>query len=796
MPAREMRVHTDLAFDVSSYFSDPDGDSLTFVATSSDVRIVAASISGAGMRMEGGGRGEATVTVTATDTEGLSAEQRFGVTILNRAPEPVGTMPAREMRVHTDLAFDVSSYFSDPDGDSLTFVATSSDVRIVAASISGAGMRMEGGGRGEATVTVTATDTEGLSAEQRFEVTILNRAPEPVGTIPAAEPEVGDIVTLEVSRYFFDLGDSLTYTAASSDEGVVTVSLSDDVLRMTGVRRGRAAVTLTATDTEGLSAEQTVLVSVATSQRGALVALYDSAGGPRWWRNDNWLTDAPLEDWYGVRTDKHGNVVSLFLARNNLIGRIPARIGDLTELRVLVISNSYGLDFGPIPPEIGELTSLERLSLFGTGLTGDFSSLFVNLKNLKHLNLGRTRITGVLPPGIANLKALRYLNLSWTRILGAIPAEIGELSALDFLDLSYSGFSGAIPPQLGELSALEWLNLSRSGFTGNIPAELGELSALTHLRLGGNELTGVIPPEIGGLSSLGSLHLENNRLRGTIPAELGDLSQLRILQLTDNELSGALPVDLSGLEALEELHLAGNTALDGPLPLSFTALTDLRLIMADGTALCTPADSDFRAWLEGIPNRRVKNCGEMPSAAYLIQSVQSRDYPVPLVAGKEALLRVFVTGSKATAQPIPPVRARFYLNGTESYTVTIPAGSTAIPTSIDESSLANSSNARIPPEFVQPGLQLVIEVDPEGTLKGELGVARRIPKEGRLALDVAIMPPFDLTVIPFLWEEDPDSAILGITERMAEQEEDHELFHPTYDALPIKDFNPDPALRG
>ena len=44
----------------------------------------------------------------------------------------------------------------------------------------------------------------------------------------------------------------------------------------------------------------------------------------------------------------------------------------------------------------------------------------------------------------------------------------------------------------------------------------------------------------------------------------------------------------------------------------------------------------------------------------------------------------------------------------------------------------------------------------------ELGVAARIPDEGRLEAEVESVPAFELTVIPFLWEEDPDSAILEI----------------------------------
>ena len=45
--------------------------------------------------------------------------------------------------------------------------------------------------------------------------------------------------------------------------------------------------------------------------------------------------------------------------------------------------------------------------------------------------------------------------------------------------------------------------------------------------------------------------------------------------------------------------------------------------------------------MSGVPKQRVGNCGAATSAAaYLTQAVPSRDHPVPLVAGDDALLRI------------------------------------------------------------------------------------------------------------------------------------------------------------
>ena len=50
------------------------------------------------------------------------------------------------------------------------------------------------------------------------------------------------------------------------------------------------------------------------SDRAALVALYESTDGPNWVNSENWLTDAPLGEWYGVDTDRSGRVRRLDLS--------------------------------------------------------------------------------------------------------------------------------------------------------------------------------------------------------------------------------------------------------------------------------------------------------------------------------------------------------------------------------------------------------------------------------------------------------------------------------------------------
>ena len=471
------------------------------------------------------------------------------------------------------------------------------------------------------------------------------------------------------------------------------------------------------------------------SDREILEVLYHATGGPNWINTDNWLTDAPLREWHGVWADSEDRVIGLSLLGNGLTGSIPAELGSLVKLVGLTLR--WDELTGTIPPELGNLVKLERLSLYDNGLTG------------------------------------------------SIPPELGKLTSLVSLNLEFNHLSGTVPKELGNIVSLKWLSLNGNELEGTIPPELGNLVDLEILGLDWNHLTGSIPPQLGKLTSLESLRLRANKLSGTIPEELGGLGGLQALILASNNLSGPLPSSFGGLTSLKELGVARNGALSGPLPSSLTNLRSLERLVAGGTGLCIPGDAVFIDWISTIQFSWVARCSADASAAYLTQAVQSREFPVPLVAGDEALLRVFPTAAQSTSVGIPAVRARFYNDGRETHIENIPAKSTPIPTSVDESNLANSANATIPGRLIQPGLEMVIEIDPDGTLDSTLGVSKRIPETGRLAVEVHEMPVLDLTVIPFVWTETQDSSIVDLIRAMAADPENHEMLEATRTLLPV-----------
>ena len=158
----------------------------------------------------------------------------------------------------------------------------------------------------------------------------------------------------------------------------------------------------------------------------------------------NWWADIPMTAWEGIK-----------------IEGMPRRVTEVVF--------QYQRLTGIIPPELGELTGLRRLSLRGNFLTGQ------------------------IPPELGNLSHLEVLNLSDSQLTGEIPPELNQLSSLNELVLSENQLTGQIFPGIGNLKELEWLELHSNSLEGEIPGELGSIPNLEILELYGNLFTGCLP---------------------------------------------------------------------------------------------------------------------------------------------------------------------------------------------------------------------------------------------------------------------------------------------------------------
>ncbi|UOB19143.1 leucine-rich repeat domain-containing protein [Abyssalbus ytuae] len=250
----------------------------------------------------------------------------------------------------------------------------------------------------------------------------------------------------------------------------------------------------------------------APTQREVLIAIYNSNPG----NTLGWdINNEDISSWVGVTVDDQGRVIKL------VFGGEEAPIG-------------YGLV--TLPAEIGQLTSLETLSLYSNQLTS-IPAEIGQLTSLKGLYLGNNQLT-------------------------SIPAGIGQLTNLEFLFLHNNQLT-SIPAEIGQLTSLVRLYLSNNQLT-SIPAEIGQLTSLEYLYLSNNQLTS-IPTEIGQLTSLEYLYLSNNQLT-SIPAEIGQLINLTYLDIRNNPLtsipSGVCNLENNGTNIIKDDGVTCETAAD------------------------------------------------------------------------------------------------------------------------------------------------------------------------------------------------------------------------------------------
>ncbi len=91
----------------------------------------------------------------------------------------------------------------------------------------------------------------------------------------------------------------------------------------------------------------------------ALRALYDATDGPNWRRSDNWFTDKPFDEWYGLNDNKPFEEFRIVLGSNKLRGTIPVAFADLMDDATYIDLHGNHL-YGKIPAEIKEHPKWQR----------------------------------------------------------------------------------------------------------------------------------------------------------------------------------------------------------------------------------------------------------------------------------------------------------------------------------------------------------------------------------------------------------------------------------------------------
>ena len=529
------------------------------------------------------------------------------------------------------------------------------------------------------------------------------------------------------------------------------------------------------------------------------------------------------------------NLQALNLHTNGLTGPIPTELGSLTNLQSLYLSvNKLA---GPLPPELGKLSGLRALSFWGNSrLVGPLPETYTGLGSLMflairgtHLCIPQTTEFQLWLRGIERAEGencaivqgsdrevlaaiYRWTNGDGWRSnnnwLGDGPLDdwygvtAGSTDRVTALDLSDNNLAGFVPAEAGNLLYIEDLVLNgNSALGGELSPRMLQLVFLSTLRLDGTGVcTSAVPEFLDWLERIVDARVaacpddHGNDASGATSISVGERAEGELESYLDEDWFRFEVGERGTLTAVAESNTESNTGVYGELydgegtRVGYDGWSQdfsISRHVTPGTyyVRVTGGTEEARGSYNWVSSFEPRTLGVR---TYLTQAVQSHDFAVPLVAGEDALLRVFVmTGSGVTAS-MPPVRARFYQGEREVHSVWIDGSSQPVPQTMAEGDLDATANTVVPGSTLVPGTEMVLDVDPDGTLDPSLGIGGRLPEEGRMALNIRSMPDFDVTAVPFLWAADPDSsgfkATIGLTA-------DHEAFYETREWLPVAEMN-------
>lgn len=295
---------------------------------------------------------------------------------------------------------------------------------------------------------------------------------------------------------------------------------------------------------------QTVYVAqqAYNADREILVNLYNSTAGHLWENNDNWCTDLPLGQWYGVTTDHNGRVTALELGKG-LSGDVI--LSGMTKLQSLYIGNNdcTGLELANCP-------ALTNLSTFGNhftslDLSGCPSISSVSLSG--YAEYGTWTGSGWALSGYENLP-LKELNLKGCDNLHTLSLEFTSMPELEVADLE----------------GLYALYCTNNEFMTSL--SVTRLPSLGELQCFGNDLESL---EINDCPYIDRLWCGDNRIESL------DLS--RLLYLRD---LGCASNKLTRLDFADNISLGGVVCSDNPLTeLNIGTRESLDLLLCDNCNL-------------------------------------------------------------------------------------------------------------------------------------------------------------------------------------------------------------------
>jgi PKD repeat protein len=252
-PDRTMQTLESIVLDGSGS-SDPEGAPLSYVwsidgtqFSTNPSTIVAPGPSDVGVH---------TITLTVTDNYGATASDEMILTVLNRAPTANAGLD--QTANHTQTVTLDATGSTDPEGGVLTYAWSVGGVQIA----TGANPVVGPFEVGAHTVTLTVTDDQGATASDSMVVNVVNEAPVanagPDQTVYIAKGKSKNVsVTVDGSASIDPEGGALSYLWTLDGQTAGTSAIVQ-----TNLTAGVYSFTLTVTDDHGVSAVDSVVVTV------------------------------------------------------------------------------------------------------------------------------------------------------------------------------------------------------------------------------------------------------------------------------------------------------------------------------------------------------------------------------------------------------------------------------------------------------------------------------------------------------------------------------------------------------
>lgn len=372
-----------------------------------------------------------------------------------------------------------------------------------------------------------------------------------------------------------------------------------------------------------------------TRQRNFLVKLYNDAGGEEWSSKENWLSDEPLDRWYGISFEGSQMVISL--ESNGLKGSIDLSGGEF-------ISSIY-LGYNELESiKLEDCFSLRLLHCFNNNLKelvltacSSLVDLNCNSNKIERLNVGDcasleflycsdNEIGELDVKGFESLKEIhadennkmKTLSVSDCSVLKDIDCSLSSsleklnlkscpnLSSLNFSYCNVGSLELTSCPNIYFLyctsNQLEQLNLSSCGEIGVLSCgsnsnlkklDVKHMLKLTKLDCSYSSLKEI---DVSGLLQLSELNVEGNKLESI---KVDGCSSLMRLYCGSNENLKELNID--GLQSSLKYLKCRGTAITKEIPLWFDKLYKFKHDARYDYSGETWKDRGFGWWYPGEP---------------------------------------------------------------------------------------------------------------------------------------------------------------------------------------------------